>query len=56
MGLLWLHYAQVVEMSKNPNWLYPLCQSAINTPRSVESCTISTAFTTETVLRGQIYT
>lgn len=52
MGLLWLRYAQVVEPSKNPNWLYPLCQSAVNTPRSVKLCAISAAFTTENVLRG----
>lgn len=52
MGLLWLRYAQVVDPSKNPNWLYPLCQSTINTPRSVKSCMISTTFTTENILRG----
>lgn len=52
MGLLWLCYAQVVEPSKNPNWLYTRCQSTINTPRAVKSCTVSTAFTTENALGG----
>lgn len=52
MGLLWLHYAQVAEPSKTPNRLCPLCQSAINTPRSVKSCMVSTAFTAENVLRA----
>jgi len=55
-GLLWLRDAQAAEPSENPDWMHPLCQSAVNTPRSVKAGTISTAFTTENVGRGWVYT